>query len=330
MAFSNMNKVRTALVTTALLGMTTGCGKKSASDQSLVTDIQSKLYADAVTQPAHVNVAAKDGVVTLAGDVPTSDVELEAMKIANSTPGVSSVNDQMKVNPSMAMNQPPDGAAPAPPMGSAPPPPMQGVPAPGAPAPSGAPNNAPQVQAPPVSAPPPPPVEPAVITVPAGERLSVRMIDSISSKSNSSGQVFRASLNAPIVVHGHVVVRAGAPVSVLLSNAKSAGRIHGSSDLEVRVSRLEYHGHAYELHSSVYDETGAGRGKGTVVRTGIGAAAGSIIGALAGGGRGAAVGAAAGGGAGFGAAVFTHGQQVNIPSETVLTFRLEAPIHITE
>ena len=169
-----------------------------------------------------------------------------------------------------------------------------------------------------------------MITIPAGERLTVRMIDSIDSGRNTAGQVFRASLDAPLVSQGRVVVRGGAPVSVLLADAKGAGRIKGNSELEVRLSQLEYHGRSYPLNSSAYEETGKGRGKGTAVRTGIGVAAGAIIGGLAGGGRGAAIGSAAGGGAGFGSAALTHGQQVKIPSETILTFRLAAPLHISQ
>ncbi len=113
---------------------------------------------------------------------------------------------------------------------------------------------------------------------------------------------------------------------MLLAQARDAGRIKGSSELEVRLSQLNYRGHSYPVDSSIYEEQGKGRGKQTVERTGIGAAAGAIIGAIAGGGKGAAIGSAAGGGAGAGFQLFTHGQQVKIPSESVLTFRLEAPL----
>src|SRR4051812_49714717 len=89
-----------------------GCGPKAttSNDQSLVTAIQSKLYGDDTTRQANVKVDAKDGVVTLSGDVPSSDVELQAMKIANATAGVRSVNDQLKVNGgagAMAASEPP-------------------------------------------------------------------------------------------------------------------------------------------------------------------------------------------------------------------------------
>lgn len=304
-----MNRAQTALVSTVLLGcITAGCGKKSASDQAVVADIRAKLYADPMTKPSNVSVAANNGVVSLSGDVPSSDVELEAMKIANATAGVSKVNDQIKVNPALIGSAPSANPAPLP------------VPEPG---------TYPPATTPPPLASQPAPIVPALATIPAGEHVSVRMIDSIDSTHNTSGQVFRASLNAPLVSHGRVIVRRGAPVSVLLTDAKGAGRIEGSSELEVRLSRLEYHGHSYAIDSSVYEESGKGRGTGTAVRTGVGVAAGAIIGAIAG-GRGAAIGSAAGGGAGFGSAALTHGQQVKIPSEAVLTFRLEAPLRLTE
>jgi BON domain-containing protein len=280
---------RWLLITSALAFIMVGCGKKSATDQTLTSQIQTKLQADGATNASKLNVAVKDGVATLSGEVPAPPVELQALKIANSTPGVQSVNDQIRVNPSAAnQGYPPLSAEPS--VATA------------------------------------PPVAPASITIPAGERVSVRMIDSINSAHNVAGQVFRASLNTPLVSDGRVVVPAGTPVSVLLAYSKGAGRIKGRSALELRLSSLEYNGQSYSLQTGVYTTVGKARGKQTAVRTGIGAAAGAVIGALAGGGRGAAIGSAAGGGAGFGFNAFTHGQQVRIPSETVLTFRLRAPL----
>ncbi|MBV9406145.1 MAG: BON domain-containing protein [Acidobacteriaceae bacterium] len=325
-----MNRIRALLLTTGLLAcLLASCAKQTASDQTLTTDIQAKLYADATTKPANVTVAVQDGAVTLSGDVPSSDVELEAMKIANGTPGVKTVNDQMKVNAAMAANQAPNAGTAAPqtpgsypPISSAPATSAAATPAP-PPAPPPPATAAPPLTGEPANAPPP---VPALITIPAGERINVRTIDSIDSKHDATGQVFRGTLYAPIVVHGRVVVHAGTPVSVLLAQARGAGRIQGRSELEVRLAAIDYHGRRYPVDSSVYVEEGKARGKETAVHTGIGAAAGAIIGAIAGGGKGAAIGSAAGGGAGFGTTLFTHGQQVRIPSESVLTFRLEAPL----
>lgn len=324
-----MLRTRSALVTIAVAaGVSIGCGSKTASDQSIITDIQSKLYADSVTKPASIAVAVQNGAVTLSGDVPSSDVALEAMKIANGASGVHSVNDQMTINGQSAAAQLPNAGNSAPPTATT---------ATNAPVASSAPPPATPATAPPPTTPPPPaqtvasappPPEPVLITIPAGERLQVRTIDAISSATADSGQVYRASLDAPLVHHGRVIIPAGAPVSLVVTAARSAGRIKGSSELEVRASALDYHGHNLPLDTSVFEEEGKGRGKGTAVRTGIGAVAGAVIGGIAGGGKGAAIGSAAGGGAGFGSALFTHGQQVKIPSESVLTFRLEAPLRL--
>jgi hypothetical protein len=182
-----------------------------------------------------------------------------------------------------------------------------------------------QAAAPPASPPPVP-----TVTLAAGTHVTVRTIDAIDSAHNTAGQIFRATLSAPITSYGEVVVPAGTPVSLLLADSRSAGRIHGRSLLEVRLARIEFHGHTYPVDSSIYEETGKARGKQTAVRTGIGAAAGAIIGAIAGGGKGAAIGSAAGGGAGLGVNALTHGQQVRIPSESVLTFRLRRRLTIAE
>jgi hypothetical protein len=154
------------------------------------------------------------------------------------------------------------------------------------------------------------------------------MTDAIDSRKNTVGQTFSGTLDAPLVRGNRVVVPAGAPVVVTLTNASSAGRIRGSSDLQVRVTSITVGGRQYDVNSDVYEEAGKGKGKQTAVRTGIGAAAGALIGGLAGGGKGAAIGAGAGGGAGLGYQFFTHGSQVKIPSEAVVTFRLAAPLTI--
>lgn len=291
------------LLTITLACFAIGCGSNSAGDQSMTTDIQSKLAADATTKPANINVAVKDGVVTLSGDVPSSDVELEAMKVANGTAGVKSVNDQLKVNAAAAANAPASAQA------QAPNPPVSPAPAP-----------------PPAAA--APPAEPAFVTVPAGQRISVQMTDAIDSSKNTVGQEFQASLDAPVTSGDRVVLPAGTPCTVTLQNVASAGRIKGQSELAVALSSIRYRGRTYRVDTGAVQQQGKARGKQTAVRTGIGAAAGAIIGGLAGGGKGAAIGSAAGGGAGFGFNALTHGPQVKIPSETVLSFQLQSPLRI--
>ena len=92
---------------------------------------------------------------------------------------------------------------------------------------------------------------------------------------------------------------------------------------------MQFQGKSYTLMSNEYEQTGKSRGKRTAETIGAGAAIGAAIGAIAGGGKGAAIGAGVGGATGTGIQVATKGQQVKIPSETKLDFRLEQPVEVS-
>lgn len=189
------------------------------------------------------------------------------------------------------------------------------APSPGsAPAPAFAP--APQAQ--PVSA-------SGSITIPAGESILVRMIDGVDSSKNHVGDIFHASLETDLTVNGTLVARKGTDVYGRLAEAKEAGHIAGSSELQLELTRMVIDGRDYPVVSSDYTLQGKGRGKNTAEKVGGGAALGAIIGAIAGGGKGAAIGAGVGAGAGGAVQVLTRGQQVRVPSETLLEFRLQQP-----
>jgi hypothetical protein len=112
-------------------------------------------------------------------------------------------------------------------------------------------------------------------------------------------------------------------------DAKDAGLFSGSSLLSIELTAVTTRGQRIQVVTDAYSKQGAGRGKNTAAKAGGGAALGAIIGALAGGGKGAAIGAAAGGGLGAGVNGVTRGQQVQIPSESLVNFRLQAPISVT-
>jgi hypothetical protein len=323
----------------ALSCLLIACAPKSATDQSLTTDVQAKLYANDATRSSNVKVAVANGVVTLSGDVPNSDVALQAMTAANGVPGIRSVSNQMKVADAATplasaapldaapASQLPTSTAPPPEQLKLPPPPPTGPPPMPASSDSRPPQHEEMVRH--GSDEPAPPPRPRIITIPAGENVSVRMIDGIDTGHNQQGQTFRASLSAPITEGDRVIVPAGAPATILLAASRGAGRIKGSSELELRLTSITYHGEEVRVSSGAYEAKGSARGKQTAVRSGIAAAAGALIGGLAGGGKGAGIGALAGGGAGAGYQLLTHGQQIKIPSETEIAFRLEAPLVLT-
>lgn len=163
------------------------------------------------------------------------------------------------------------------------------------------------------------------VRVPAGTRLVVRMISSISSKTNHVGDTFTASLEEPLQVNGKVVAPKGTRVYGKLEQVKSAGKIKGQSELRLALTGIEINGASHPIVTGDYEVHGKSRGKDTAKKVGIGAAIGGVIGAIAGGGKGAAIGAGVGAGAGTAAQVLTHGQQINVPSETVLDFTIQQP-----
>jgi hypothetical protein len=163
------------------------------------------------------------------------------------------------------------------------------------------------------------------ITIPAGQSLLVRMIDGVDSSKNQVGDVFHASLETDLYIRDTLVARKGTDVYGRLAEAKEAGHLSGSAELQLELMRIVIEGHDYPLVSSDYSLKGQGRGADTAKKVGGGAVFGAIIGAIAGGGKGAAIGAGAGSAAGAGVQVFTRGKQVKVPSETLLEFRLEQP-----
>ena len=166
------------------------------------------------------------------------------------------------------------------------------------------------------------------VTIPGGTALLVRMIDGVDSAKNHVGDIFHASLETDLLVDDTTVARKGTDVYGRLAEAKEAGHMAGSSELKLELTRLVIDGRDYPVVTSDYELKGKGRGKNTAQKVGGGAVVGAIIGAIAGGGKGAAIGAGAGSAAGAGVQVLTRGQQVKVPSETVLEFLLQQPVAV--
>lgn len=167
------------------------------------------------------------------------------------------------------------------------------------------------------------------VTIPAGQALLVRMIDGVDSSKNHVGDVFHGSLETDLTVGNTIVARKGTDVYGRLANAQKSGTFTGKSELQLELTRMVIDGKDYPVVSSDYTLQGKGQGASTAKKVGGIAAAGAIIGAIAGGGKGAAIGAAAGGATGAGVQVLTKGEQVKVPSETLLEFRLQQPATVT-
>jgi hypothetical protein len=170
--------------------------------------------------------------------------------------------------------------------------------------------------------------KPAYVTIPAGTRISVRTIDAIDSATSMVGDRFQASLEEPLTLDGNVLVGGDALVYGRLTQAKESGTFAGRSQLRLELTGIVVNGKMVPVMTGDYAVNGKSRGASTAKRTFGGAAIGALIGAAADGGQGAAIGAGVGAGAGAGSEIITGGDQVKVPSETVLDFTLLQDVSI--
>jgi BON domain len=336
---------RTAIISLSFAAALAGCksAAPAANDATLNTQVQAKLFADQSLSGQPIQTSVANGVVTLNGSVSADSQRSIASGDAAQVAGIKTVVNNLIVQAPPPETTSASVVAPSPMTMPVPAPrhekPSADVhrpdfqPAPivrnGPPPPSSQQNqqqaeNQPQQQAqlPPPPSPPPAPVV-HNITLPAGTTIPV--------PTTQTGDKFTGAIASDIVVDGLVVLPQGTNVTGHVDEAKDAAHYKGSASLTLSLSALDRHGDRIQLSTEPYIKEGEGRGKNTAEKVGGGAAVGAILGGIFGGGKGAAIGAAAGGGVGAGANTITRGQQVQIPSETVIRFKLADSIivHVT-
>ena len=199
-------------------------------------------------------IVSEKGVIVLTGTVNTELEKTAVEQFANQVKGVKQVINQLAVSGS--------AAAPSPAPEALEPPPS---PAPrraarrassrsSAASTSTAPSAAPSVPAvaPEETKPaehavasPPPAPEPRRITIPAGTVITVRTIDPIDTSRNRPGEQFTATLESPVVVGNSVVIQRGGDARVRLVQSASAGRLTGTSELQLELIGLTVNGNRF-------------------------------------------------------------------------------------
>ena len=342
--------------------------QRTVSDEQLATEVKAQVQADSALSGLPIQTQVSNGIVTLSGQVNDQAARELATNDAAQVSGVRTVVNNLTVqkssaavNPAQpsAMHQTSDSAVErkaaaarrqeatnrrerqreqqahqtrqqrqretsrqvvnnAPP--AAAPPTLQ--------------SQLQQPQPPPVkapAAPPPPPPKPVVetITIPAGTDLPVRISESLETGKVQTGDQFHGALADNLVINGQTALRRGTSVTGVVTDAKDATRFRGRSELSLQLQRVKTANKTLPVSTDALVRQGKPRGKDTALKAGGGALFGTLLGALAGGGRGALMGAAAGGAAGTGANAITRGQQVQIPSESILHFKLSQPLTVT-
>src|SRR4051794_18974405 len=73
---------------------------------------------------------------------------------------------------------------------------------------------------------------------PAGQRVRVRLGQTISSATAKSGESWEGTLASDVVVDGKTVAKKGAPVRGRVAEAKSSGRLSSPGILRLKVTSI--------------------------------------------------------------------------------------------
>ena len=145
-------------------------------------------------------------------------------------------------------------------------------------------------------------------TVPSGMFLVVRMLDPIDSDVNQSGDTFRATLEEPIKVDGRSLASEGTSVEVQLVHVKQSGQLRGEEEIALQLQSITVNGMTYPLATDFAEVASEGKGGESAKVVGGGAAIG----------------------AGAGVAIqVTRGKTIRVPSEALLSFKLEKSVRLT-
>ncbi len=179
----------------------------------------------------------------------------------------------------------------------------------------------------------PPDVSAQNATIPAGTDLQIRTNEAINATTETAGRSYSAEIAQDVIgSNGSVLIPRGSEAKLTVGKISGGGTLGtGSNQVALELQSASVNGRNYQLASNPVqqqssDERGIGANKRTAEMTGGGAVLGTVIGAIAGGGKGAAIGAAVGAAGGAATQVLTRGNQVSVPAETLLTFKLDQPV----
>jgi hypothetical protein len=177
--------------------------------------------------------------------------------------------------------------------------------------------------------------------IPAGTRVNVQLISTLSSSADKAGDLFTAQVEDSVFAQGMEVIPSGSTLRGHVTFVKPPGRVKGKAEMRlVADSILLKDGNEYTFSGQLTDGTdssvkvngseGTIEGKGKSAKqaakeSGIGAAIGAGGGAMAAGGTGALYGAGIGAVAGLIHTLAKHHKDVVLQPGTELVFVLTSP-----
>jgi len=164
--------------------------------------------------------------------------------------------------------------------------------------------------------------------IPAGTVVHVRLLDTLDTKRNRTGDRFTATLDEPLVAGDRVIVPKGTRFRGHIVQARQSGRFKGRAAMALSLDSFAFNGATYPLETTRSARSSRGHKKRNWLWIGGGSGGGAAIGAIAGGGAGALIGAGAGAAAGTAGAAITGKRNLTIPVETRLAYTLESPVDL--
>lgn len=154
-------------------------------------------------------------------------------------------------------------------------------------------------------------------TLRLGTVLMVTLGQSLDSRTSRVGQQVLGTLASDVSIDGVVVLPRGTQVHCTLHEARDAGNLFGSSELQVVVTAILIDNTSLACATDAAGVQGDNSTYSTVRNVGAGAAIGGIID----GSDGALIGTVIGGAV----SLLSRGEQVRLPAGSVLDFRLVQP-----
>ena len=182
---------------------------------------------------------------------------------------------------------------------------------------------------------------PDELTVPAGTKIPLALINSLNTKVSAEGDRVYLQTSFPIVIAGHIIIPKGSYVAGTVTEVKRPGKLKGKGEIYLRFDSLtlpngitrDFRARLGGSDTGDFDrEEGKIRGEAdkggdarrTAETTAAGAGVGSVAGAAAGHpGMGAGIGAAAGAAAGLASVLVSRGPDLILPKGTAFEMVLD-------
>ncbi len=195
----------------------------------------------------------------------------------------------------------------------------------------------------------------AKVSIPAGTVIHCRIAETLTTKLNTAGQAFQATVSEPVMVEGREIIPVGSTIHGRIANLQRPGRIKGVGQMRLLAETLALPGGrtfpvtavlltAYGAEDAkVVGSEGTIKGPGSriedIEEIGGGTGAGALLGLIF---HHPIVGATVGGTAGLVDRLRRRGKDLNLPVGTQLNYQLmrnleleghsapPAGVHVTE